>query len=246
VEGGDGPGDTDQFDEEEDEFEDEDDEDGEDSDGERNILPLRGNMLGPLAQLLGSDPRKVTADPQAQALVQAAQQDDVAEIDRLLAEGVPVDAEAPGLMPGGQPMAGLGVMFPGGPPRISMTPLLAAVVNKKRRAAERLLDAGADPNRVQLLFGAPVHAAAGAGEVELLQLLLDRGGDVGARNARGQTPLQVVAAGRASRERLAQAQALMKSMGVKLPGLMDQLTNITLPEEGWDACERLLKAHGAR
>jgi hypothetical protein len=38
-------------------------------------------------------------------------------------------------------------------------------------------------------------------------------------------------------------QATMKSMGVKLPG---QMSNVSLPIEGWDACERLLKAHGAR
>jgi len=91
-----------------------------------------------------------------------------------------------------------------------------------------------------------VHAATGAGEAELLQLLIERGGDVDARNAQGQTPLQLVAAGRATRERLAQAQALMKSMGIKFPGLIDQLSNVTLPTEGWDACERLLKARMAR
>jgi hypothetical protein len=56
----------------------------------------------------------------------------------------------------------------------------------------------------------------------------------------------LVAAGRATRERLAQAQALMKSMGIKLPGLIDKLSNLTLPTEGWDACERLLKARMAR
>ena len=79
-------------------------------------------------------------------------------------------------------------------------------------------------------------------------MLLDCGGDVSAHNAQGQTPLQVVAAGRATRERLAQAYALMNSMGVKVPGIDKQLpveqllSSITLPTEGWDACERLLKA----
>jgi hypothetical protein len=127
-----------------------------------------------------------------------------------------------------------------------MTPLLAAVVNKRRRAAEQLLDNGADPNQGHPLFGTPVHAASGAGDVELLQLLIERGGDVTARNAQGQTPLQVVTAARATRERLAEAQAMMKSMGVKLPaGLLDQLANISLPTEGWDACEELLKKQGA-
>jgi hypothetical protein len=178
--------------------------------------------------------------------VAAAAADDTDQIDRLLTEGVAIDVEAPAPLPGGQSTAGLGQLFPGGVPKIAMTPLLAAVVNKRRRATERLLDAGADPNRVHPLFGTPVHAATGAGEVELLQLLIDRGGDVGARNAQGQTPLHVLAAGRATRERLAQAQVLMKSMGIKFPGLIDQLSNVTLPTEGWDACERLLKARMAR
>ena len=38
----------------------------------------------------------------------------------------------------------------------------------------------------------------------------------------------------------------MKSMGIKVPGIADQISNITLPLDGWDACERLLKSHGAR
>jgi len=32
---------------------------------------------------------------------------------------------------------------------------------------------------------------------------------------------------------------------MKLPGLVDQLSKVALPTEGWDACERLLNAHGA-
>lgn len=67
-----------------------------------------------------------------------------------------------------------------------------------------------------------------------------------ATDTQGQTPLQVVAAGRATRDRLAQAQAMMQSMGIKLPGFVGQLPNIKLPMEGWDACERLLRAHGAK
>ena len=170
-----------------------------------------------------------------------ARRGDVPAIDRLLAEGVPVDVEAPAPLPGGQSMAGLGQVFPGGLPKIAMTPLLAALVHKKRAAVVRLLDAGADVNRVHLMFGTAVHAATGAGEVELLQLLIDRGGDMKARNSKGQTPLEVVSASRATLDRLAQAREMMKSMGMNAPGLADQLSNITFPTEGWDACERLLK-----
>jgi Ankyrin repeats (many copies) len=214
--------------------------------GGPNALSSRPGLAGRLADMLGAEPRGTAADPQGTALVAAAAADDTDQIDRLLAEGVAIDVQAPAPLPGAQPMPGLGQLVPGGVPKIAMTPLLAAVINKRRRATERLLDRGADPKRVHPLVGTPVHAAAAAGDVELLQLLLDRGGDVGARNAQGQTPLQLVAACRATRERLAQAQALMKSMGMKLPGLIDQLSNVTLPTEGWDACERLLKARMAR
>ncbi len=126
-----------------------------------------------------------------------------------------------------------------------MSPLLAAVTYKQRAAAERLLEGGADPNRSHPIFGSPVHVAIGAGDVEALRLLVDHGGDLAARNARGQTPLQVLAAARATKDSLLQAQALMKQMGVKLPGL-DQPSNVKLPTEGWDACEQLLKSLGAK
>ena len=85
-----------------------------------------------------------------------------------------------------------------------------------------------------------------AATVDVLHKLLERRGDVNAHNARSQTPLQLVAAARATKDRLAQVQAMVKTMGVKLPGLAEQLSNVTLPTEGWDACERLLKAKGAR
>jgi hypothetical protein len=229
---GDGPGGGDGSD---------DEDDGDDPGGGPDVLPFPSGRASQLAGMLGFDPQPAAADPQVTALVQAAAADDTEAVARLLADGVSVDAEAPAPLPGGQPMAGLGKFFPGGPPKIVMTPLLAAVVHKRRRAAERLLDGGADPNRVHPLFGTAVHAAVGAGEVELLRLLLDRGADGSARNAQGQTPLEVVTAGRATRERLAQLQATMQAMGMKLPGIGEQLASVRLPAEGWDACERLLK-----
>ena len=126
-----------------------------------------------------------------------------------------------------------------------MTPLLAAVAHKQRAAVERLLHHGADVNFVHPLFGPPVHTATGAGDVALLELLIDRGADVNARNPRGQTPLQQLAASRAIQNQLAQAQAMVKSMGVKVPNLLEQISKTQLPIEGWDACEQVLKAHGA-
>lgn len=219
--------------------------DGDDDGGGPVAAPPAVGLMGRLAKMFGVGAADAGA-PKSAALVQAAASDDVETIERLLAEGVAVDGEAPAPLPGGQSMAGLGQVFPGGLPKIAMTPLLAALVHKKRAAVVSLLNAGADPNRVHPMFGTAVHTATGAGEVEFLQLLIDRGGDITARNAKGQTPLEVVVASRATLDRLAQAQAMMKSMGMRAPGLVDKLSNITLPTEGWDACERLLKARLAR
>src|SRR5260370_31896584 len=111
-------------------------------------------------------------------------------------------------------MPSLAQLFPGGIPQIAMTPLLAAVVNKQRPAAARLLVGGADPNLVHPRYGTAVHAATGAGDAELLRLLIERGGDVNARNAQGHTPLQMLAASREGLDRLVQMHAAMKSMGM--------------------------------
>jgi hypothetical protein len=215
-------------------------------DGGPNLLARRPDSTNLLAGMLGLDSRGASADPQVKALVQAAARDDVDEISRLLAAGVAIDAEAPAPFLGKEPLAGLGQFFPGEAPNIAMTPLLAAVVNKRFRATQRLLDGGANPNREHPLFGCPIHIASGAGEVALLQLLIERGGDVSARSAQGRNALQVIAAGRASLEQLAQVQATMKAMGIKMPGLVEQMSNVVLPIEGWNACEELLKANGAR
>jgi hypothetical protein len=223
-----------------------DDDDGDDPGSGPNTFKFQRGLAGQLAQVFGSKQPAAAPDPRASAMVQAAVDEDTEAIVRLLDAGVPVDAEAPSPLAAGQAMAGLAQHLPGGAPKVAMTPLLAAVVNKRRRAVETLLERGADPNQVHPLFGTPIHAAAGAGEVELLQILVERGGDVNGRDARGQTPLEVIVAARGTRDRLAQVQAMMKTMGVKLPGLVEQLSSLTMPVEGWDACERLLKERGAR
>jgi hypothetical protein len=201
-------------------------------------------MAGQLAQLF--NPRAASADPQAVALVTAAAAGDTSEIDRLLSSGVAVDAEAPAPPPAGQPLFGLGQLFPEGGPRHAMTPLLTALVHRQARAAELLLDRGADPNRAHPLFGPPIHSTASAGDAEMLQLIIDRGGDVNARNFQGQTILQILAANRHSLDCLAQAKAMMKSLGPRVAPLFDQLSKLALPTAGWDRCEQLLKAHGAQ
>ena len=91
--------------------------------------------------------------------------------------------------------------------------------------------------------GTPVHAATAAGNVELLRLLLDRGGKANVVSRQGQTPLGVLAASRATIGRLNQAKAMVRSLGVKLP-MLDDLSAATLPTAGWEACEKLLLARG--
>jgi hypothetical protein len=219
---------------------DDDDDGGSDPDG--GVIPFQlGSLSNRMATLIGHNQHRIApADPQALALVQAAIDDDTAEVDRLIAAGVPADAEAPAPLPEGQAIAGLQQVLPGGALEFAMTPLLAAVIHKRRRSAERLLRGGADPNRVHPLFGTPLHAAAAAGEPDLLHLLIEHQGNVAARNAQGQTPLEVIAACRSAVDRLAHVESMMQSMGLKLPNILDQLKNTTPPSAGWAACERLL------
>ncbi len=216
--------------------------DDDDGDGPSGSAPEAG-LIERLTKRYGLVSEPGSADPNVTALVEAASRGDVAEINRLFAGGADINGEAPAPLPGGSLIPGLAQLFPGGVPQIAMTPLLAAVVNKQRPAAARLLEAGADPNFSHPRFGTAVHNAVGAGDVELLQLIIERGGDVNARNAQGQSPLQALAAMRKGLEQVAQMQAAMRSMGMNLP---QQFANVSLPTEGWDACERLLKEHGAR
>jgi ankyrin repeat protein len=219
------------------------DDDDDDDDGGPSVSGVRAGLMARLASQFGFHPGNATADPQVTALVQAAARGDTDEIDRLLADGVAINGEAPAPLPGGKLMPGLAQLIPGGIPQIPMTPLLAAVANRQRAAVERLLRGGADPHLLHSQFGTPLHAATGAGDVELVQLLIEHGADANARNAQGQTPLQMLAVSRTAMDRLVQMQATLKSMGMKLP---EQLSKVSLPREGWDACERLLKAHGAQ
>jgi ankyrin repeat protein len=204
---------------------------------------MQAGLMQRLAKRFGFDQGSTPADPQVTALVQAAARGDTDEVDRLLADGVAINAEAPAPLPGGKSIPGWSQLFAGGTPQIPMTPLLAAVVHKQRPTAERLLAAGADSHLGQSHFGTPVHVATAAGDAEMLQVLIEHGADVNAPSAHGQTPLQMLAASRPALDRLAQMQATLKAMGMKLPA---QFSNIPLPTEGWDACERLLKAHGAQ
>ncbi len=210
-----------------------------------HVLRFPTQLASQLAQQLGADRCSADADPLALALVEAAAAGDVGQIGRLVEAGAAIDAEAPAPLPAGQPAAGLGKLFPGGLPQFSMTPLLAAIMHERPAAAHRLLDAGADPNRTHPLWGTPVHAATAAGNVELLRLLLDRGGKASVCNRQGQTPLAVLVASRATIGRLNQAKAMVRSLGMKLPGILEDVSPAGLPTAGWEACEKLLLARGA-
>lgn len=70
------------------------------------------------------------------------------------------------------------------------TLLMEAIRRDRVASAEALLDAGADPNRVDARGETAVHAAAFTGNADLLRAVLAHGGDVDARNPHtGETPL---------------------------------------------------------
>jgi hypothetical protein len=198
-----------------------------------------------MGQMFGGAQAGAPVDPQVQALVDAATRGDDAEINRLLAAGVAIDAQAPAPLPVNEALQGLGVAPPAGMPKVPMSPLIAALSHKRQGATKLLLERGANCNAPHAMFGPPIHVAVGANDPALLRLLIDHGADVNAKNAHRQTPLTILSAARESYARMAQAQAMMKSMGMKVPGVLEKLSQVKLPIEDWDACEKLLKSHGA-
>jgi len=224
-----------------------------DGDGGPGDSPLGPGLFERLAKKFGLATGDTPADPQAKALADAAVTGNTAEIERLLSAGIGIDADAPAPLPA-QMTAGLTEMLTAGAaagimprlPQIIMTPLLAAILNKQRQAVAFLVSRGADLKRVHPRFGTAVHAAVGVGDAEILELLIEQGADVNAVNAQRQTPLQLIAANRAAIEHLVQLHATMEAMGLRRPGLAIPSVTEHLPTQGWDACERLLKAHGAR
>ena len=68
-------------------------------------------------------------------------------------------------------------------------PLTMAVVCDRVRLAERMLQAGADPNSLSKDGQSALYVAADKGSVVVVQLLLDHKADPDVKDRRGQTPL---------------------------------------------------------
>ncbi|HEX6121349.1 MAG TPA: ankyrin repeat domain-containing protein [Dongiaceae bacterium] len=117
---------------------------------------------------------------QAGPLHDAAQAGDLAQIEKLLAEGADIN-ESNGLA----------------------TPLYFAISGKHAEEAQLLIERGADVN-AQSIWGAPLHAAAAKGMTATVNLLLERGADPNGR-WQGLTPLHIAA----RNDRIEVARALL-------------------------------------
>ena len=75
------------------------------------------------------------------------------------------------------------------------TPLHLAAFFGRHTAAERLLDAGADPTAISRnsMKNTPLHAALAGGHTDVALLLIERGADVKMEDAGRHTPLHIAA-----------------------------------------------------
>lgn len=106
-----------------------------------------------------------------QALLDAVRFDDVAAVERLVADGADVNArQADGA-----------------------TALAWAAMRSNPDIARMLLEAGADPNLANDLGVSPLTLAIENGATELVELLLERGADPGLARENGETPLMTAA-----------------------------------------------------
>jgi hypothetical protein len=173
----------------------------------------------------------------ADDLVHAAVNDNLTQIEALLEAGAAIDAE--GTAPPPEKMASVSAMLPMG--TLSMTPLLAAVLHSRFRAAQFLLAKGANPNYPHVLFGSPIHSAVGGGDVQMVQLLLQHGADATRRNQQGLTPMQTLATARSAWSRMQELRTTARSCGMKLPEIFGRLPVLESLEGSWKACERILQ-----
>ena len=197
--------------------------------------------LSQMLQALGMGKPQAPADPQVQALVEAAAENNLAEIDRLAAAGTDINGQAPLKPKSGA--APLRARMIGGFTAMPATPLLAAIAHRHLEATRRLLALGADLTAQNPLLGTPVHAAACGGRTDLLRVVLDAGGDPNALNARGQTPLDSLAQIRTVLTQMTKLGPLAAAIAGKLS---EQMKNLIPSEESLVECEALLRERGGR
>jgi len=103
-----------------------------------------------------ASPKDYFTDAKVVALAKAAQRGDVAEIDRLVAEGVDVNSKGKG----------------------GITPLWFPITTSNKKGFRRLLEHGADPNIQDEEGDSVIHLVARApDDSEWLEMVLEHGGD---------------------------------------------------------------------
>ena len=157
----------------------------------------------------------------AGALFDAAKKGDLAAVEKLLADGIPVDERG----------------------RNAETPLMAAALAGEVAVAELLIARNADVMARNAGGLTPLHAAAYAGSVEVAQLLVDHGAAIEDKaNISGATPLMLAAEG----NHVAVAELLTaRGADLSIPD-RDGFTPLT---QAWakqrTEMVRFLKQHGA-
>jgi hypothetical protein len=220
-----------------------DEEDGDDDDGEiQGTGPGGAITADQIARMMGLPTATTPADPLVAELVQAAADGKVSEVERLVAAGANLDGEAPMTLSsvGNSPLsarvlAGRNIAFP-------VTPLVAAVSNKRVDVARRLLELGANVHTQARMFGSPLHGAVSAGSPELVRMMLDAGADANEKNKQGQTPIGAL---QHIRMVMGQMEAL-KALGGAMFKQIEPELNRLVDNGGWEQCEKLLRERGGQ
>lgn len=108
-----------------------------------------------VTKLDGMTPGQAFDNPQVAALVEAAVQGDINEIDRLVAKGTEVNSVAAN----------------------GLTPLIWVLSTHRMDGAKRLIELGANPNYIASNGFSAMSLAAGGNRPAVLRLLLEHGGD---------------------------------------------------------------------
>jgi ankyrin repeat protein len=141
--------------------------------GQTALSVTRSREMKAFLREAGADDQSAEPLPRTptEALLQAADDGDVAKVRELLAAGVPVDGYV----------------------RYRLTPLRGAVALGHLEVAQVLLEAGADLHTRDDDGGTLLHAAAWSGNGAVVRFLLQRGLDVNAATKSGRTPLMAAA-----------------------------------------------------